>query len=325
MEIAFCLDNNYVPHCATVIMSIITNNREENISFHILSNDMSEANKQMLLHWIDNFSNKQIFIYDIDIKHLTHLPIGESYINISTYFRLLLPDYLKNLGKVIYLDCDVIVNGNLKELWNIDISQYAIAGVRDRINDYIRVYNRLEYNMQYGYINAGVLLINLNIWRQNKVFEQAFEIAKRMPLQLKNHDQDILNLLFHQNKLIIDFKYNLLEYFLYSEDYLFLSKKYYHKIEMAIKKPLIIHFCMPHKPWHKECINPFRDQYIQYRKATPWADFKINKYCKKDFKEQIVQFTKLIAISIGLIPKSTKRSPLRTDIYKITSKNNVIF
>lgn len=321
MHIVFCLDNNYISHCATVIASIINHNEKEEITFHLLSDYISEENTKKLLNWINSFNSKYIEIHIIDINRFNIFPVGEAYINISTYFRLLIPNILKDISKVIYLDCDVIINSPLTDLWKIDINNYALGGVLDRISDYIRVYNRLGYPPSKGYINAGVLLINLEYWRKVNVFSQAIDIAKRIPLHLKNHDQDILNIIFHDSKLILDFKYNLLEYYLYTENWLYLNRKYYPEIIEACKNPVIVHFCMPQKPWHFECINPYKELYYKYRKMTPWPELKLTHKKEKLSKKQKL---KLALEKLGLY-KVERKSTLRKDINNIEEPNNILF
>lgn len=321
IHIAFCLDNNYVSHCATVIASIINHNEKEEITFHLLSNYISEENTKQLLNWINSSNNKYIKIHTIDINQFKIFPIGESYINIATYFRLLMPNILKNLDKVIYLDCDIIVNSSITDLWNTDINNYALAGVRDRINDSIRVYNRLNYPLSEGYVNAGVLLINLEKWRTNNIFEKALTIARNKPQILKNHDQDIINMFFYNSKKILDFKYNLLEYYLYTEDWLYLDRKYYPEIIEACKNPVIVHFCMPQKPWHIECINPYKELYYKYRKMTPWPELKLTHKKEKLSKKQKL---KLALEKLGLY-KVERKSTLRKDINVIEDSKNILF
>lgn len=321
MEIAFCLDNNYIQYCATAIASILSNNQNEHITFHVLSNNLTNENKLEVRDWLTSYKNKFIFFHNINPQTFKSFPIENAYINITTYYRLLLPDILKDIDKVLYLDCDVIINSSLLELWNTDISNYAVAGIRDRINDNIRLYNRLRYNITYGYINAGVLLINLKKWREENVFAKALSIAIKSPAILKNHDQDIINILFYNSKKILDFKYNLLEYYLYTEDWLYLDRKYYPEIIEACKNPVIVHFCMPQKPWHIECINPYKELYYKYRKMTPWPELKLTHKKEKLSKKQKL---KLTLEKLGLY-KVERKSTLRRDINIIEDPNNILF
>ena len=152
IHIAFNLDNNYVTHCATVIASIIENNHNHcNISFHLISADLSNSNKSRLNQWINEKKELyHIYFYDIDQTIFDNFPLGQTYLNITCYYRLLIPTLLTGIDKAIYLDCDTIVLGSLEGLWNTNIENKTWAGVRDRINDYIRVYNRLDYPLAYG-------------------------------------------------------------------------------------------------------------------------------------------------------------------------------
>lgn len=321
MHIVYCLDNNYIPYCATTIASVIVNNQMEEITFHLFVDDISNVNREALGEWIGDYDGKSIKFYELSAEDFKDFPVGAAYVNLTTYFRLVIQDKLPDIDKVLYLDCDTIVNGSLEELWNTDMEDYAVGGVRDRVNDSIRLYNRLRYPMSDGYVNAGVLLINLKKWREFHVFDRAKEIAKAMPESLKNHDQDIINILFHDNKLMLPFRYNLLEYYLYVEEWLFLDRKYYPEIIDACKNPAIIHFCMPQKPWHYECINPFKDLYYKYRKMTPWPEVELTHKVQRLSRKQKV---KMLLGKLGLYHIESKPT-LRHDVNIIEESNNVLF
>ena len=321
MHIVFCLDNYYIPYCATTIASIINNNQAERITFHLFVDEITDANRVMMQEWFVKQDGKDILFYDLSEDDFKDFPVGNAYINLTTYFRLVIQDKLPDIDKVIYLDCDTIVNGSLKELWNTEMGDYAVAGVRDRVNDSIRLYNRLRYPIHDGYINAGVLLINLKKWREIHVFDRAKEIAKAMPKALKNHDQDIINILFHDNKQILPFRYNLLEYYLYVEEWLYLDRKYYPEIIDACQNPAIIHFCMPQKPWHYECINPFKDLYYKYRKMTPWPEVELTHKIQRLSRKQKV---KMLLGRLGLYHIESKPT-LRHDVNIIEEPHNVLF
>lgn len=321
MHIAFCLDNGYVPYCSVVMASVIESNKGEEITFHLLGDGITEENERRLKAWIRGFEDVHLKLYRIDKADFKSFPIGDGYVNISTYFRLMIPSLLGNLDKIIYLDCDVVVASSLNELWNTDMGDFALAGVRDRINDYVRVYNRLGYPMEDGYVNAGVLLINLKRWREDNVFQKAMDIAQNMPLRLKNHDQDIINLLYHGRVLMLDFKYNLLEYYLYTEDWLYMDRKYYPQIERACLEPVIVHFCMPQKPWHYECINPYQETFLKYMRMTPWADLPLTHKVQKLTKKEKL---KLFLERIGVY-KVERKSTLRRDMNRIEDVDNILF
>lgn len=322
MDIALCHDDKYAPYGTVVMASVIDHNKSENITFHILHTNLTEYKCKKIKDWVGKNDNKYVKFYQMKKDDFGDFPIDErTYLDYGAYIRLYLGECLSNIEKVLYLDCDVIVNGSLCDLWNTDIEKYAVAGIRDRINDYVRVYNRLRYSMADGYINSGVMLINLRKWRDDHFFNKARMIAKKNPIVLMNHDQDLINMIYHGRIKMLSFKYNLLEYYLYTEDWLYMDRKYYPEIIEACKSPTIIHFCMPQKPWHYECINPYKELYYKYRAMTPWPELKLtHKVQHLSMKQKL----KLFLERMGLY-KVERKTTLRKDINIIEELNNVLF
>lgn len=120
---------------------------------------------------------------------------------------------------------------------------------------------------------------------------------------------------------MLPFKYNLLEYYLYTEDWLYLDRKYYSEIIEACKSPAIIHFCMPQKPWHYECINPYRELYYKYKRMTPWQEVSLTHKVQRLSKKQKL---KLLMEKIGLY-KIERKTTLREDINVIEEPDNILF
>lgn len=321
IHIALCHDDYYAPHAATVIASVMANNQKDDITFHIISEGISDGSKNEMLSWVSK-QGALIKFYEVNIKDFEIFPFEpNARLHYGAYFRLILGDILTDIERVIYLDCDLIVNGSLCQLWNEDIKDYALAGIRDRVNDYVRLYNRLRYPMLDGYINSGVMLINLKRWREDNFFEKAKQIAQIMPLALKNHDQDIINIIYHGQIKMLDFKYNLLEYYLYVEEWLNMDRKYYPEIIKACHEPVIVHFCMPVKPWHYECINPFKDLYYKYKAMTPWPEVKLIH--RKEKLSPKMRLKRLLG-KLGLYHIEVKPT-LRKDINVIEDPDNVLF
>ncbi|GHT96385.1 hypothetical protein FACS1894141_6480 [Spirochaetia bacterium] len=152
--------------------SVCENNRDENITFHILTDGISKKNKMQLEH-VAYAYNKQILIYSVNKSILKECPVRVGdHVSLATYFRILMPSILpSNLDKILYLDCDIIVRKSLVDLWATDITHNPIGAVYDMTIDDIRNYNRLRYDRALGYFNAGVLLVNLKYWRDNNVWQ----------------------------------------------------------------------------------------------------------------------------------------------------------
>lgn len=108
-----------------------------------------------------------IVLQTINESMVKDFPINEHmHIMLPTYYRLLAAELLpKEVHKVIYLDCDCIVCGDIRGIWDVDLTVKAIAGVKDCREEIQQ--RRLGYSLDFDYVNAGVLVYNLDYWREH--------------------------------------------------------------------------------------------------------------------------------------------------------------
>lgn len=303
MDIVCCLDKDYLMPLGVMIYSLCENNKNEDITFHIIHNNLTSLEENSLRK-ITNKYDKMIFFYTIRHSDLSNITIGnreQQKLSISTYFRLFIGDILpKHVKKIIYLDGDIIVCDNLRELWNIDIGNKALAGVPDEYLFYGNIkqsYNRLKYSPNLGYFNAGVLLINLQYWREHNVIDDFFRLIESKVIFI-HHDQDILNYTFREQKIFIPLKYNLMSDFLLESQYRGISWEYNEEIEQSVKEPVIIHYTGI-KPWYKECDHPYKKEFLKYKALTEWKDTPL----KKSYKIKIKRIIKKILLYFNLLDK----------------------
>lgn len=303
MDIVCCLDKDYLMPLGVMIYSLCENNKNEDITFHIVHNNLTYLEENSLRK-ITNKYVKRIFFYTINYSDLSNITIGnreQQKLSISTYFRLFIGDILpKHVKKIIYLDGDIIVCDNLRELWNIDIEDKALAGVPDDnlfYGDIKLTYNRLKYAPNLGYFNAGVLLINLQYWREHNVIDNFLRLIESKVIFI-HHDQDILNYTFREQKIFIPLKYNLMSGFLLEPQYRKISWEYNEEIEQSAKEPVIIHYTGI-KPWYKECDHPYKKEFLKYKALTEWKDTPL----KKSYKIKIKRIIKKILLYFNLLDK----------------------
>ncbi len=290
MDIAVCLDKNFVMPTGIMMTSVCENNMGEDLMFHVISADLTEEGLKDLKDITDKYG-KGIRFYGIDSSLTGRLPIGQSWQSfhmqsIASYYRLFLSDILpEEVGKVIYLDGDIIVSGSLRGMWDTDMTGYGIAAVPDVLfcRDYH--YARLGYPKSLGYCNAGVLLMNLKYWRDNDMEKACLDFVETSPEKIICHDQDVLNWVFRDRKLLLDLKYNVQQDFLYSRKHQKLTEEFYPQLDEAQKSPVIIHYIYGIKPWHLECLHPYRGEFLKYKSMTKWASQKPGRYfdgsCRK--------------------------------------------
>lgn len=200
MDIVCSIDNNYVQHCCVMLTSFFENNKEEGNVIHLLTEGITEDNKKTIEELIHAYKGEFCY-YLVNSEIVASFPIKEGdHLTIATYYRLLMADILpQSIDKILYLDCDIIINDSITELWNTSLDGYAMAAIEELGCSLPDVYKRLGYDKKYGYFNAGVLLINLQYWREHNLTREFLLYIAENYEKLKAHDQDVLNALLHKN------------------------------------------------------------------------------------------------------------------------------
>ena len=294
IDIVTCTDKKFVMPTGVMMISVCENNPETDIVFHIIVDDnVKTEDLQDLEDIVNTYSGKSVAFYNANEKMLKmSFPIGlpKEYITKATYYRLYLAELLpQELDKVLYLDGDLIVRHSLLPLWNTDLGENALAAASDSSSSDIEFYNRLKYPFELGYFNAGVLLINLRYWREHQVLKDFELYMGNYADSIKYHDQDVLNVVFCDKKILIPIKYNLQHGFLekvsVSYDYWKLEKE----VLEARVDPCIVHFTTANKPWNKYCFfpHPYSSTFNKYLNQTKW---KGHKYDRRPMKKKIRNF-----------------------------------
>ena len=192
-------NDNYAMHLCVAIASVVANTNSD-LSFYILYNDLSEASKEAITTTAGTSSvefvriDKTLFEkFDTKLKH----------ISIETCFRYMIPEIVPDIKKAIYLDCDVIVLGDIGEYYASNISG-LYAGVSEDFakSSYIHTLG-LE-----RYFNSGVMLLNLELMREDAICEKLLKKSLDLNKSLKFLDQDVFNLLFKNRVKYLPLKWN---------------------------------------------------------------------------------------------------------------------
>jgi len=209
------------------------------------------------------------------LEPVRNFPVN-GHASVATYFRLLLPDLLPaEVTRVIFIDSDAIVHSSLEPLWNLSLEGKSLGAVPDHW------LSCRDHGYVHGnYFNAGIMLIDLDRWRQTDVLGIGAAFARANPDRLRHWDQDVLNHVFQDDWLAIGERWNacphlfgLLPGFSLDPDQLSETEK------RAIADPAIIHFAGPGpvKPWNSRCMHPFRHLYREAKARTPWAKVPLDE------------------------------------------------
>ena len=269
-----CVDDHYVPYCGVMLTSVLENNKGERIVVHVLDNALAERGRESLRGIVERKYGQQLCFHPLSSGWKDSFPATNSYVSLTTYCKLFIAAILPlSIGKVLYLDCDIVVVGSLHDLWSRDLSGKAMAAVRDSHRGLEEDYRRLGIDGQTeGYYNAGVMLLNLDYLRDMHFLERALDFVASHASGLVYHDQDVLNGVLHGHILSLPPRYNL-------HDHLFRRKRYMSESEVRLAEQemrpehrVIIHFSSNKKPWSTRCLHPLRKLYFQYQDLTEWRD-----------------------------------------------------
>lgn len=295
-DINVCLatDENYVKYMATVIYSILTSaNENDMLHFYILCNNVSAESKQ-IVNSLKKEKSCEITFIDLDIKEFEDFPAGGPHISNTTYFRYKIAELLPDVSKIIYLDCDMIVKQSLAELFNTDLTDFYIGGVEDVGYYYWKDFNP-EFIYKDGfYINAGMLLINMEQWKKQKLFKKLIDFTVKESNNIRIGDQDVINRVCLNKIKKIDYKWNVQDSFYRLEPEVAYNPNK-NEIIQAAQNPAIIHYTNFRKPWADfgvARVKDFWDCYIKTpfcsnsEKLAQSAYFmlseKINEYIEKN-------------------------------------------
>lgn len=282
MEVLCACDERYLPHAATMLCSLLEHN--DAVRIHLFHSSVTNRDLKKLKAFVSNCGS-QIVCYKVVEEDFRELR-ADRWISTSTYYRLLAARLLPpDLGKVLYLDSDVIVRRSLKELWNTNVDGYAMAAVTDYWQD------PRERGLPEGaqYFNAGVLLINLQFWRRNEIPGQAIDFIRQNPEKVPFWDQDALNAILVNQWVELPTCWNV-QY----------EESWWQNSEIRSEtNPVIVHFVTGDKPWHWSNKHPFKPEYHKYRLKTPWGRYR------QDGQPRLIVLRNFARI---LVPYSMRRS-----------------
>ena len=240
-------DRNYTTQLETTIKSILYHNRD--VKIYILNQDI-------MPDWfrkprkIARMLGSEIIDVKLPEQAVFQNWKKQAHISSIAYARYFIPDYIQE-DTVLYLDCDLLINDKLDSLFEQDVREHYIAAIRDA-------------NGQ-GF-NTGVLLINNEKWRQEKLKERLIEQSIRTTKEVEegrfehfNGDQTIFNQVLQDDWLELDRAYNLQV----GHDIVALYNNWQEHLAFN-GKPVVIHFTTYRKPWTTLIANRYRDLWWQF-------------------------------------------------------------
>ena len=282
MNIVYASDDGYCQHMAVSMVSLIEHNREEQLNFHILSDAISEENKEKVRQMAKFYGRKVTFY---PIEHLMKELLDRIYgldtgrFRITTLARLLMGSILpETVTKALYLDCDTVVLRNITGFYNLRLND-CIAAMAAEPTIYPEVKELVGLTEEDNYYNAGVILFDLSAWRMENMEENSLAYYNSMGGRLPFNDQDVLNYVLKDRIKRVGQTYDFITnyyYFRYStlveKSSQYASGESAESFRMAKHHPHIVHFASDERPWNRGNWNHYSRAYDKYLRLTPFAE-----------------------------------------------------
>ena len=238
-------DENYAPYLCVCIYSILIHTNSS-IQFYVLDGGIKDKSKALINKSLSAFKHYSIEYLNMANFNLNRFPNLKHY-SLNTFSRYFIPELKPNLGKVLYLDVDIICKSDIVELYNQDLQGFPLGAVLEDFyglnGEYIK--NHIDSGFKSGKksFNAGVMVLDIQQFIKHNYAKILIEKTIALADKLSCPDQDIFNIVFENNYKILDYKFNFM-----IDLYAQFEAVYPKKAKEIMRSPCIIHY-VAHKPW----------------------------------------------------------------------------
>ena len=282
LNVLYAFDNNYAPFGGTSIFSLLENNKGiERIRLFVVMDNVSDENRRRLEKTVSDYGRELIIVDGAEFaKLMEKLGVpkyrGSYATHYRKFFHLFLPDDAKRL---LYIDSDSVVPGDLSDLLSFDFQGKCVAVVEDTLGGKYK--KLLGFKPDEIYFNAGVTYIDTVAWRERNYSDKLVDYIKNVRARFVNPDQDLFNMVLKNDTVLLPLEYNFMPaHRAYSDKAFFKCyprEGYYTEaeIEHARNNPKIIHAYrfLGEFPWHKGNCHPDNDIFDYYLRKSEWADY----------------------------------------------------
>ena len=278
IPVFYSCDESFLKYCMVSMSSLLKNVSSECFCrIYVLNTDISDEAQKTFCEQIDSMklsSKYEICFEDVseNLNLIEHEFPLRDYYSKTTYYRLLIADMHPEYDKVIYIDSDTIVQGDISELYNENIDDHYLGACHEQvmvqIDEYGEYVEKCLGISRHNFFNAGILLINCKEFRDKQLLHRFLEELHAYDFVV-TQDEDYLNLITKDHVKFLDQRWNT---------------EIFNEISYPIEEAKIIHYIMFCKPWHyADC--PHADIYMSYAKATPVfpeIEAELNAYTDED-------------------------------------------
>lgn len=268
IAVVLSCDKNYVNYLGVTITSLFAHSSKNyNYDILVLHTDITDWQQKEVISISkeSNHSIRFIRINNLLSKEILQKLFVIGHFSQAIYYRFFIPHLFKKFEKIVYLDTDLVLNHDVSELYNIELSpRYLLAAVRDieviRLtlttdtrefwSNYLS--NKLSIRKVDNYFNSGVIVFNIKQMNIENLIDAFFETLARIKSPVFP-DQDILNIVCENRVKFLNPKWNVLYHIsIYDKDWMKnLPFSIVNEYVESRKDPYIIHYAGCIKAWHE--------------------------------------------------------------------------
>ncbi len=347
VTVVFSSSNTFAPYLGVALQSMMdTISSDYNYDIIILEKSIHDDEKKRISDVCSTYQNVSLrFVNTRSIVSNVNFYVPVKNLSEETYYTVLVPWVLKNYKKALVLDCDIIINHDLAELYNTNIDGLYLAAVKEivylgflnnpilNINDSITEYTKIKLGLDnpYDYFNAGVLLLNLEMFREHYTMAGLLEMIDKNQFNIV--EQDLLNSIAAEKVYFLDYAWNFMSCLtepsnidekLSPSDTTIPNLKLApaHEIELykkAADHPYIYHYLTRMKPWKYPYLK-YADIWWKVARRTVWYETFLYHISRNSTEPLIDGRTGARKVADFFFPKGSKRRELLKKIIPKGSK-----
>ena len=280
VSLACAADDRYAVQLAVVACSAAAHlGPEARLDLYVVDGGLTDAHRRKVDACVRQVRPDTTVRWLVpDLGELAGVKV-DGHISIATYIRLLLPTLLPpELDRVIYLDGDLVVEGDLARLWDEDLSGVALRAVQDYSIPYVghriglKRYQELGYPPDHPYLNGGVLLMNLDWWRRHEAASRVLDYLRTYRDDVRWWDQDGINAVLGRDWRPLDPRWNRMTkvHTLHTHEPSPFKEQMLASKEELLAHPYVVHFSSPSKPWTQGPRHPDFEDFRRHLHASGW-------------------------------------------------------
>lgn len=299
MNICVTVNSAYVRYLYIMLKSLYIHNKG-NIELYVINRDFTQYDKNLIEKLSHEYDNGVHFVSvssDMVRDLPTYLLQREGVVvSIEVFFRILIPDLLPNLDKVLMLDVDLVINKNISPLYNMDLSGYALAAspnmsLQGRVPIQFRDWYSVD-RVNWTHYNSGVLLWNLEYIREKYGSRYLYEQARKSTIKASSFEEEVVNTLFGEKEIlrVDEGEWNYIVTYVDILNGVF-KDELDESVEELETNHAIIHY-QGRNPWSGQYMNNGAELWWKYTNLTPFAE-QIRSETIKKKKNVLREMTKI--------------------------------